>query len=191
MARDLVLTAAHCVAPRAGAVREIAVIPGIIDGSTRPYGEFFSSEFFVHPSWDAANPEPSADMGAIVLSDGIHTHPFDDFMYYRTRSYPLDDTALPPVVKMFSYPGDKPTGTVWYASGAPQRRAGKRLYYMQDTFGGQSGSALFDHYQWYVPPSERDKGYAFGIHGYGGCPNSGLIFSGYEEFLIERWMQLA
>jgi glutamyl endopeptidase len=53
----------------------------------------------------------------------------------------LDDAALNGLlVNLSGYPGDKPFGTQWYMDGSVISVPSKRLFYMIDSFGGQSGS---------------------------------------------------
>jgi V8-like Glu-specific endopeptidase len=64
------------------------------------------------------------------------------------------------------YPADKPFGTQWFNAGRISRVTDRKLFYMVDTYGGQSGSAI-----WRFRNGQR---HAVGIHGYGGCPNSAV-----------------
>ena len=62
------------------------------------------------------------------------------------------------------FPADKPRGTMWVTGGNISSYTANRIFYMNDTMGGQSGSPV---YTWY-------GGYwtVIGVHSYGGCPNS-------------------
>jgi V8-like Glu-specific endopeptidase len=62
------------------------------------------------------------------------------------------------------YPGDKPFGTQWFNAGAITQVTNRKIYYMIDTYGGQSGSPV-----WRFLNGQR---HGVGIHAYGGCPNS-------------------
>jgi glutamyl endopeptidase len=76
----------------------------------------------------------------------------------------LDDAALNGLlVNLSGYPGDKPFGTQWYMDESVMSVQSKRLFYMIDSFGGQSGSPV-----WRLRNGEY---HAVGIHAYGGCPN--------------------
>ena len=67
------------------------------------------------------------------------------------------------------YPADKPRGTMWITGGKIQRYTADKIFYMNDTMGGQSGSPV---YTWY-------GGYwtVLAVHSYGGCPNSAPRFT--------------
>ena len=41
------------------------------------------------------------------------------------------------------YPGDKEAGSMWRVGGKIQKVDDHRVYYMADTYGGQSGSPVF------------------------------------------------
>ncbi len=66
------------------------------------------------------------------------------------------------LVNNSGYPGDKPTGTQWYNAGRITRVTARRLHYMLDTAGGQSGSPTWR--------SRRGVRHAIGVHAYGSCP---------------------
>ncbi|KAL9981099.1 hypothetical protein ACROYT_G009758 [Oculina patagonica] len=71
------------------------------------------------------------------------------------------------------YPGDKPQGTMWITGGEISSYTANRFSYMNDTYGGQSGSPV---YTWY-------GGYwtVLGVHtgtlGEGQCPNRAVRFT--------------
>ena len=76
------------------------------------------------------------------------------------------------------YPGDKPQGTLWITGGKISKYTSNRIFYMNDTMGGQSGSPV---YTWY-------GGYwtVLAVHSYGGCPNSAPRFT---TQMITRFLQ--
>ena len=80
------------------------------------------------------------------------------------------------------YPGDKPFGTQWFNAGAITQVTARRLFYMLDTFGGQSGSAV-----WRLQNGQR---HGVGIHGYGGCPNKALRITGPVFNNMLTWRNL-
>jgi V8-like Glu-specific endopeptidase len=64
------------------------------------------------------------------------------------------------------YPGDKPSGTQWYHARKITAVNSRKVYYDIDTFGGQSGSAVYR-----IINGAR---YGVAIHAYGGSTsNSG------------------
>ena len=76
------------------------------------------------------------------------------------------------------YPSDKPAGTMWITGGSISSYTANRIYYMNDTMGGQSGSPV---YTWY-------GGYwtVLAVHSYGGCPNSAPRFT---SEMIRRFLE--
>ncbi len=157
-----VMTAGHCVFSQAtgGWVRRIEVIPGM-DGASRPFGSQVGTSFRSVSGWtSSANPE--YDYGAIILPNGDLGNRVGWFGFAV-----LDDASLQNLfVNTAGYPGDKPFGTIWYNAGNITQVTSRRLFYMIDTAGGQSGSAV-----WRLQSGVR---HAVGIHGYGGCPNKAV-----------------
>jgi len=80
-----------------------------------------------------------------------------------------DDDLSDRLVTNCGYPGDKPRGTMWITGGAIKSVTTNRIFYMNDTAAGQSGSPV---YTWY-------KGYwtVVGVHSYGGEENSAPRFT--------------
>ena len=71
--------------------------------------------------------------------------------------------------RVAGYPGDKPFGTQWGING--KIRVSKKLtaFYKMDTFGGQSGSPVFQTNR----PACGDGPCSMAVHSYGGPLNSG------------------
>ena len=144
---------------RDGFVRSIKVMPGR-NGATLPYGSVTSSNLRTVQGW-ATNGDEEHDYGAIILGTdlGLTTGWFGFGVYNDA-----DLTAS--VGNISGYPGDKPDGTQWYAARRIASVAARKVYYDIDTFGGQSGSAVYR-----IVDGKR---YAFAIHAYGGATtNSG------------------
>jgi len=76
-------------------------------------------------------------------------------------------------------PGDKPAGTMWLAAGPITKVEPRRLYYMIDTYPGQSGSCV-----WRLRSGQRT---AVGIHAYGGCPNGATRITTEVFVNMKRW----
>jgi glutamyl endopeptidase len=157
-----VMTAGHCVfsSSSGGWARSIEVIPGM-DAASRPFGSQVGTAFRSVTGWtQSANPE--FDYGAIILPNGNLGNAVGWFGFAS-----LSDASLQNLfVNTSGYPGDKPFGTQWFNAGTVTTVTARRLNYMIDTFGGQSGSAV-----WRLQGGVR---HAVGIHGYGGCPNKAV-----------------
>ena len=154
-----VMTAGHCVFSRAhgGWARRIEVIPGM-DGAARPFGSVVSASFRSVTGW-TSNADANFDYGCIILPTPLG----NTTGYFGFAS--LNDASMNNLLLNNSgYPGDKPFGTQWFNAGRVSSINSRKVYYMLDTFGGQSGSPV-----WRLANGQR---HAVGIHAYGGCPNS-------------------
>ena len=161
-----VMTDGHCVfiknsgsAARDGWVRSIDVMPGR-NGSSMPYGTVRSSNFRSVAGW-FNNADENYDYGCIILPNDLgNTVGWFGFGAYS------DADLLASVGNISGYPGDKPSGTQWYHARRITAVNSRKVYYDIDTFGGQSGSAVY----------RVINGSRFGvaIHAYGGSTsNSG------------------
>lgn len=144
---------------RDGWVRQILVMPGR-NGNMLPYGSVTSSNFRSVTGWTQKGDE-NYDYGAILLPTNLG----DTVGWLGFGAYP-DADLLQTTGNISGYPGDKPTGTQWYAARRIASVTATKVYYDIDTAGGQSGSAVY---------RIKDGGrYAFAVHAYGGATvNSG------------------
>ena len=153
------MTAGHCVFSHSagGWAKEIEVIPGM-NASQRPFGSAVGRSFRSVRGW-TADRKPEYDYGAIILPNNTLGNRVGWFGFAN-----LSDGSLRNLLGNNSgYPGDKPFGTQWYNAGRITRVTSRRLFYMFDTAGGQSGSPVWRN--------KDGKRHAVGIHAYGGCPN--------------------
>lgn len=144
---------------RDGWVRSIVVMPGR-NGASLPYGSVTSRSFRSVVGW-TQNGDQNYDYGAIILpSDlGLTTGWFGFGVW--------GDSELMTVTGNISgYPGDKPSGTQWYAARRIASVTARKVYYDIDTAGGQSGSGVYR-----IINGGR---YGIAVHAYGGATtNSG------------------
>jgi V8-like Glu-specific endopeptidase len=144
---------------RDGWVRKIVVMPGR-NGASLPYGSVTSTSFRTVVGW-ANSGDENYDYGAIILPTnlGLTTGWFGFGVW--------GDSELTSVTANISgYPGDKPSGTQWYAARRVASVNPRKVYYDVDTAGGQSGSAVYR-----IMNGGR---YGIAIHAYGGATtNSG------------------
>lgn len=154
-----VMTAGHCVYSHAagGWARRIEVVPGM-DAANRPYGSQVGTSFRSVTGW-TRDRSPEYDYGAIILPNNTLGNRVGWFGFTSLSNSSLNNL----LVNNSGYPGDKPFGTQWFNAGRITRVTNRRLYYMLDTAGGQSGSPV-----WRYRDGQR---HAVGIHAYGGCPN--------------------
>lgn len=144
---------------RDGWVRTISVMPGR-SGASLPYASVTSTSFRSVVGW-TVNGDENYDYGAIILPTnlGLTTGWFGFGVW--------GDSELTSATGNISgYPGDKPSGTQWYASRRIASVNARKVFYDIDTAGGQSGSAVYR-----IMNGSR---YGIAIHAYGGAAtNSG------------------
>lgn len=147
------------VAGRDGWVKKIQVMPGR-NGTSLPYGAVTSSNLRSVTGW-TNNGDQNYDYGAIIIPTQLgNTVGWLGFGVYS------DADLLNSVGNISGYPGDKPVGTQWYDARKIAAVNSRKVYYDIDTFGGQSGSAVYR-----IINGGR---YAIAVHAYGGATtNSG------------------
>jgi len=159
---------------RDGWVQSILVMPGR-NGSTLPFGSVLTSNFRSVQGWTTSG-DPEYDYGAIILPTNLgSTTGWFGFGAYT------DATLLASSVNVSGYPGDKPAGTQWYHWNKVDSVGPRKVFYQVDTFGGQSGSAVY----------RIDNGgrYGVAVHAYGGsASNSGtrITQSVFDNFVAWR-----
>jgi glutamyl endopeptidase len=155
-----VMTAGHCVYSKAdgGWAKSIEVVPGM-DGNSRPYGSQVGTSFRSVTGW-TQDGKPEFDYGAIILPNCNLGNTVGWFGFANLSDASLNNMY----VNTSGYPADKPYGTQWFNGGQITNVQERKIYYMIDTIGGQSGSPV-----WRFLNGER---HAVGVHAYGGCPNS-------------------
>ena len=144
---------------RDGWVSSVLVMPGR-NGDTLPYGSVTTSNLSTVLGW-ANSGDPDYDYGAIHLSADLGaTTGWFGFAAWH------DATLNSATVNISGYPGDKPAGTQWYHWNQVASVSSRRVNYDIDTFGGQSGSAVYR-----IVNGGR---YGVAVHAYGGAvTNSG------------------
>jgi len=149
-----VLTAGHCVynTDNDQWYSQLNVSPGQ-NGASRPYGTINWKRAVTTTKWTKDH-DRNYDYAMIVLAQDIgNTVGTMGFGY--NNSLPMYN------VNINGYPGDKPSGTMWHSYGALKIIQPFRLYHDCDTFGGNSGSAV---YVFFTSTSQRT---IYGIHAYG------------------------
>jgi V8-like Glu-specific endopeptidase len=157
-----VMTAGHCVYGRSsgGWMKNIEVIPGC-NGSSRPFGSQVGTSFRSVNGW-IRDGKATHDYGCIILPNDNLGRQVGWFGFAS-----LSDNSLKNLlVNNSGYPADKNREkpcTQWFNAGRLTKVEARQLFYLIDTFGGQSGSPTWRY---------RDgKRHAVGVHAYGGCPN--------------------
>ena len=178
--RRVLITAGHCVyikhsgvAERDGWVARMRVIAGR-NGAERPFGELVATEFHSVRGW-TDHGDDEYDYGAIVLAEPAPA----GIGWLGFGRYP-DQDLLQVTGNVSGYPGDKPTGTQWYAARTIDSVSPRKVRYDIDTAGGQSGSAVYR--------TKANGRFAIAIHAYGGGRvNSGTRINGPVFANILHW----
>lgn len=147
-------TAGHCVYNKAagGYAAAIWVYPGK-NGSYSPYGYTTAYRVGTVYGWTSSS-SPNYDYGMIQTRTALGSR-VGWFGYWWQSS-----NSFPGVFRVTGYPGDKPSYTMWTMSGWNYKYTTYRLWYVIDTFGGQSGSP-------YYQTRNSVCCYAAGYHTYG------------------------
>ena len=155
-----VMTAGHVVyIQNSGWVKNILVMPGR-NGGSLPYGSITSTSFRSVTGWTTSG-DWNYDYGAIILPSDLG----NTIGWFGFRDF-SDSDLVSSIGNLSGYPGDKPSGTQWYDWHKIASVDPRRVYYDIDTYGGQSGSAVYR-----VINGGR---YGIAIHAYGGATtNSG------------------
>jgi len=174
------ITAGHCVfikhsgiAARDGWVKKIQVMPGR-NGSDVPFGGLTATEFWTVKGWGEQGLE-IYDYGAIILPSA-----FPQELGHFAFGVFEDDFLRAATVNIAGYPGDKPSGTLWYDNRNVGSVNPDKVFYAADTAGGQSGAAV------YIFHEGQRTGVA--VHAYGGnTANSGTRISSQVFSNLESW----
>lgn len=176
------ITAGHCVfikgsgvPGRDGWVKRITVIPGR-NAAASPFGQVISTVFRSVTGW-TQNGDQEYDYGAIILP----TPKGNVTGWFGFGNYP-DNQLVNGIVNISGYPGDKPSGEHWYGSNRVTNVSARKVHYLVDTAGGQSGAPV-----WRNLSNGR---FAVAIHAYGsggGPTNSGTRINGPVFQNLQNW----
>lgn len=144
------------IAARQGWVRSVRVMPGR-NGNELPFGSATTSRYASVTGWTVNGPNPDYDYAVIILDE-------DDDLGAQTGTLGFgsysDSTLRSLYVNLSGYPSDRGSGREqWYMGGRIEDLSNRQIFYEIDTFGGQSGSAVYR-----ITDGQR---YAVGIHAYG------------------------
>lgn len=161
ISKDTVATAGHCVHGGGSTGKwnsSATVYPayGATNSPVAPFGSCAARRFYSVGGWTGSG-NSDYDYGAIKLNCSIgNTVGWYGFQNRSTVN------GLPAII--YGYPGDKPTRDPWITADVVRSSTAKRLVYLNDTYGGMSGSPIF-----------YDDGvgrYVIGIHTNGGGSNN-------------------
>ncbi|GFE49034.1 extracellular metalloprotease [Roseobacter cerasinus] len=178
IAPTILVTAGHCVhSGRSGGwAQQIEVVPGM-NGRHRPFGSAVSKQFRSVRGW-VNNGRVEEDYACIILPDAAPLGEKTGWFGFASFS---DAKLKNSLINTSGYPADKSIGTQWFNGGRLTEIEPQRLHYLVDTFGGQSGSAV-----WHNEVGTRRR-YAVGIHNYGGCNNKATRINDEVFDVLKAW----
>jgi V8-like Glu-specific endopeptidase len=134
-----VVTAGHCVfiANHGGWAKQVVVTPGRNAGD-KPFGSVTATAFRSVKGW-TQNGKRECDYGAIILPRSFNNPALGAFGFAAYTDSQLRGAKL----NLAGYPGDKPSGTMWYHGRVATGLSERVITYDIDTAGGQSGSPVW------------------------------------------------
>jgi glutamyl endopeptidase len=157
---DTVATAGHCVYGGGSWATNVVVYPGR-NGSSTPYGSCGYRTLYTVNGWVNGS-SPEYDYGAIKLNCTVGNS--TGWFGYRWQSASLTGQAS----YISGYPGDKPYGTQWRSDDYVRITETRRIFYANDTYGGHSGSPVWNGGANCSPCGIAIHAYGVGSNGYNG-----------------------
>jgi V8-like Glu-specific endopeptidase len=188
VAPRVLLTAGHCVymSDEGGWVTQIEVIPGR-DADARPYGSAIAREVRSVGGW-TVDGDSNYDYGVILLPSDKR---YGDELGWLGYAHRDDDYLAGLTLNLSGYPADggrapnQVDGTQWYHSRNVKEVLPSQLTYEIDTFGGQSGSPVWEM------TSSGDR-YGVAVHTWGtSVSNGGTRITGEVFDNIVQWISEA
>ena len=166
---NAVATAGHCLYDRGhGWNQNLVIIPGA-NGSSQPYGHCGSSVVTTTTAY-INNGTTTEDYGAIKLNCSIgNTTGWFGFLYPANTSQTWRVTG---------YPGDKPSGTMWTATGTISKQNTGETDYNIDMAGGESGGPVYN---------SGNYATAINAYGVGTSYNAGPSLTASRQANLHAW----
>jgi glutamyl endopeptidase len=158
---NTVVTAGHCVATGgSGKVNSPSLYRFYAgqNGTSSPYGYCTVKGTYAPVGWVNQNKD-DYDYGFLKLNCTVGNTVGTFGYFYTTASLSGQTTVIS------GYPGDKPK-TQWESVDEVRVNQSKRIFYKNDTIGGQSGSPVWSDRP-PGAPNPQNGVYAMGIHAYG------------------------
>jgi glutamyl endopeptidase len=173
---SLVLTAGHCVFNGSSWYTGLKFFPGY-NGTTAPYGSCTATQLLSNPGW-TTDGSPDYDYGGAKLNCTIG----NTVGWYGAYAQTASLNGTPTTIQ--GYPGDK-AKQQWLANDQIRVSNTLRLFYENDTLGGNSGSAVYTNRAAGSPGCAGVCALAF--HAYGGSQNSGARMTASRLTQVTGW----
>jgi glutamyl endopeptidase len=162
VSRDTILTAGHCVhtGGSSGSWYSGLTFLAGSDGGTAPYGTCSPRSTWALNGW-LNRGDPQYDAAVIKLDCTVGTTVGWYGMWWQSASLDGELTVVQ------GYPGDKPSEQ-WQAVDYVRASETQRVYYQNDTLGGESGSAVWQSRDWWRPACTGVCAMAIHTYGTGG-----------------------
>lgn len=173
-----VITAAHCVYnfKTKEWSNGLTFTPGKLSKEDSGKGTFSFKKIFLQKEYIESMAE-EYDFALIELDTNIG----DSIGWLGFRSLKKDELQDGKIlnIEFSGYPGDKIFGTLWKVT-CPATIKDKLLTYFCDSYGGMSGSALFQ--------VSDTQNYVIGVHTFGGIEKNGGVYIDSKNYiLIDAW----
>lgn len=172
-----VLTAAHCAYDlnTSRQIKDLSFKPGQVDKDTLPFKAINWKRMYLPKSFDVDMIDYSTDYAVIELSEEI-----GKLVGWAGYKVMKDSNSVK--VSLTGYPHDKDEGTQWRAE-CLARIQSEEVTYKCDTYGGMSGSAVFEEI-----PGDNGR-FIIGIHVYGNRTTNGAVKITDSRFrMIQSWV---
>lgn len=167
--KNTLLTNKHVVNSSNGNPSSLSFAPAASNENQYPYGVFKATDYKVSPTGeDLAIVHVSKNSKGQSIGDVVQPATFGD----------VSNISKGTNITVTGYPGDKPIATLWESRGKVINRSGNNISYDLSTYGGNSGSPVFN-----------SSNQLIGLH-YGGVENShnsAVLFTNQmKQFIYEN-----
>ncbi|ABX04294.1 MAG TPA: serine protease [Herpetosiphon sp.] len=175
---NTVATAGHCLWSNNAWVTNVKFYPGR-NGTSNPYGGCNATKLFTVSQWQTSG-SPNYDYGAFKINCSVGSQTG----WFGLRA-PSNTGLVGQVTNIAGYPGDKTSGTMWFHADTVRSYTSLRLSYANDTYGGQSGSPIWNS-------SGSCTNCSIGVHTNGGTTtNSGTRITSTVLSNFNTWINTA
>jgi len=146
IAKNKVITAAHCIydAAKGGYPDSVSLTPGR-NNTAKPFGTFEGTWGYVPSGWSSYK-DTNNDIAIIDVAPNASGQNIGEVVTQQRLAQTTSYTGKK--ITITGYPGDKTATyglTQWTHSSPVISQTGSKFSYATDTYGGQSGSAVFDN----------------------------------------------